>query len=202
MSASASPGGLVQPLAVSRVDPVVGIHEKDEFARRGVESPVAGAAQAAVLLRNDPDAVVLRRIAVQDVDRPVGTSVVDADDLDPAQGLSHHAVQASGQKRLDIVDRNDNADFRFHRLSNIIFYRLGDSFAVERRRNDAAGVTGPLSCGKQTLRFGMHQRPGVARARARASRCATPRPRPPLRWSGTRASGGRRSRCPDAVPAR
>ena len=134
------PGGLVQPLAVSRVDPVVGIHEKDEFARRGVESPVAGAAQAAVLLRNDPDAVVLRRIAVQDVDRPVGTSVVDADDLDPAQGLSHHAVQASGQKRLDIVDRNDNADFRFHRLSNIIFYRLGDSFAVERRRNDAESL--------------------------------------------------------------
>ena len=77
------PGGLVQPLAVSRVDPVVGIHEKDEFARRGVESPVAGAAQAKVFLVYDANPIgapggqgVTERAAA-----PIGGTVVYQNDF-------------------------------------------------------------------------------------------------------------------------
>lgn len=40
----------IEFFAVVGVDPIVGIDIKDEFARCGIETPVAGAAQAAILL--------------------------------------------------------------------------------------------------------------------------------------------------------
>src|SRR5690606_987645 len=49
-------------------------------------------------------------VAVQDVERLVGRPVVDRDDLQLAQRLVEHGVQAGGEVLRDVVDRHHDAE--------------------------------------------------------------------------------------------
>ena len=103
-----------QAFEIVGIDPVVGVDECDPFAGGQVHARVAGASLAFVPLRDDPDPGVARGEVAQDGERSVGAFVVDADDLDVAQRLCGQALQAAGQVALDVVDGDDDADFRSH----------------------------------------------------------------------------------------
>ena len=95
------------------VDPVIPVHEHDPFAPRRQAPRVAGTAQTSVLLVDDPDPLILRRIFVADAAAVVRRPVIDEQDLDLLKGLGPAALHALAQKTLrDLIDRHNDAHLR------------------------------------------------------------------------------------------
>ncbi len=96
---------------VPRYD-VVGVDEAEQVAGGMADTLVAGRAETLVGGVDDEDALVAGRHGLGQVARSVVRAVVDDDDLQPAVPLRQQAVEALHDVRLDVVDRDDDADQR------------------------------------------------------------------------------------------
>ena len=90
------------------LDPIVWLHDGDPFAMRFGKPSVAGGAVALVLLVDDADTAIVRRVFVHDLKRIVGAAVVEADDVERGVRLPDDAVEALPQIRLGVEYGQDN----------------------------------------------------------------------------------------------
>ena len=98
-----------------RIDPVVRIHEIDIFSLRLRETTVPGTAVKALLLQTDhAQTGVSLSLLGQDGRGIIRRQVIDAEDFNVAKGLAEDGVQAFPEIRGRVIDRNDDADTRFH----------------------------------------------------------------------------------------
>jgi hypothetical protein len=88
---------------------VVAVHERQQLAGGGVDSGVAGAAEAAVRLADQLEAPVLRGEVLGDRSAAVAGAVVDHDHLQVRERLPRDRLEARPQVPLDVVDRDDDA---------------------------------------------------------------------------------------------
>ena len=97
-----------------RLDPVVGIDEADELALGDFQAGVAGPRKAAVRLVDDGDSCIPFLPAVADGVGAVGGAVINKNDLQILICLSDDGDDAIVQIFLDLIDRNDDGNQRFH----------------------------------------------------------------------------------------
>ena len=102
-------GPLHQQLSGLQGDPVVGVHELQEFPGGLVDGDVAGGGHPAVLLVDDPDAGVHLGVHPADGQADVVAAVVDQQDLQVIIGLLADALDAGGQVGGGVVDGDDDA---------------------------------------------------------------------------------------------
>ena len=89
---------------------VVAVDERQELARGGRGAVVAGVAEPAVGLGDQPEARVVGGEALRDRRAVVGRAVVDHQHLEVAEGLPGDRLQAVFEVALDVVDRHHHAD--------------------------------------------------------------------------------------------
>ena len=77
------------------IDVIVGVHKKDGLALDGIDTGISSARNARVFLVNHQYAIVGLRDLVQHVQRIIGRTVVDADNLNRALGLGQQRIEAS-----------------------------------------------------------------------------------------------------------
>ena len=104
-------GEIVQFLEHLGGGEIVGLDDADVFSACKAEALVHGVAVARVGLVDDLDAVVHLRVLVKNGGGGVGGAVVEADDLDVLERLSHEAVKALPQIALNVADGYEDANF-------------------------------------------------------------------------------------------
>ena len=115
--------GLFQRL---RQQHIVRIHKGNPFALCRVQPGIAGAAQAAVLLVDDPDAAVLCRCGIAQSRAAVRGAVVHQNQLKIRKGLGKDGIDAVIQVFFHPVHRHDDADLRTH----FFFLCIHSSFSI------------------------------------------------------------------------
>ena len=95
-----------------RIGEVVGVHARDELAPRDRQPLVETGNEAAILARDDGYATVGFAVALEDLQRPVGRSIVDGDDFEPVIVLPQDRADRGGDIGLGIVDRQKHGDER------------------------------------------------------------------------------------------
>ena len=98
-----------QQLAEIGRELVVAVDEAEELSAGDVGAGVAGFAETAVGLRDEPEAVIALGVPAGDGGGVVGRAVVDHDHLDIAEGLVGDRVEALLEVALDVEDRHDHA---------------------------------------------------------------------------------------------
>jgi hypothetical protein len=93
---------------------VVGIHAGDEFALALRKAVVEGAHDAGIGAGVDVEAGISFSQGVEDVERFVGGSVVDGDDLEVREGLGKNALDRAAEVRLGVVHGNEDGDAGGH----------------------------------------------------------------------------------------
>ena len=88
---------------------VVAVDEGDDGAGGDVETGIAGVAESAVLLVDDPHAGVTGRPLVAQVGARIGRTIVDEDDLHVVDRLAEDALHTAVEGGLDTVDGDDDA---------------------------------------------------------------------------------------------
>lgn len=92
--------------------------ERNDVVRvsKGEQSPpgnpdpeVSRPTGAGIAAANDFDTAVIACVACRDAGTRVSGAVVHQDDLQPGIGLAHKAAETAVQKRLHVVERDDDA---------------------------------------------------------------------------------------------
>lgn len=92
-------------------EPVVAVEEEDVVGLRREDPGASGLERREVAsLSDEPDPRVPRPVGLDDLGRPVGGRVVDADDLDLGEGLCQAAVEGRPDAVLVVVDGDDDGD--------------------------------------------------------------------------------------------
>ena len=94
--------------------PVIPIHTCDIGPLRHVQCRVPGIGQSSILLVEDPNMRILRRVLVTKGTASIGGTIVYQNDLQIPIGLPQKAVHTAAHIGLDVIDRNDDTDPRFH----------------------------------------------------------------------------------------
>ena len=104
---------------------IVGIDKRDIVARGDGDACVAGIAESAILLVDNPDARVFGGPLITENGTAVGRSVIDEDNLQMGVILAQHTLHTTVEGVLGTIDGNDNSQFHGYKDSvNRVKYQI------------------------------------------------------------------------------
>ena len=101
------------------IDVIVGVHKKDGLTLGGIDTGISSTRDTRVFLVNHQYAIVGLRDLAQHVQRIISRTVVDADNLNRALGLSQQRIEASLNGARRVVNGDDNGRFGGQSLSHV-----------------------------------------------------------------------------------